>query len=129
MDVQSRRGFVRRGVADEHHLQPVGKLQSSVNPFVLGGANDVIHHHFYGRVSHSERRGRHQPAGEGETQFCFSQDSVLRSAGALEPGDVRDVCRDAFAATCRFDLHVNHAQIASVESEMCSRQSNISFIV
>lgn len=57
LDVQSRRGLVCCRVADEHHFQAVGELQPSVNPFVLRRANDVVHHHLYGRVGHFEGQG------------------------------------------------------------------------
>ena len=82
VDIQSSWGFICCWVTDEHRLQAIGELQSSVNPFVLRRANYVPKHPFHSWVGHFEWQGWHQPAVRG-IQFEFSQKTVLQCSEIL----------------------------------------------
>lgn len=62
VDIQSSRGFVSGRVTDQHGLQAIFELQTSVNPLVLWRANYITHLPLQRQVSHCGWRGWQQPA-------------------------------------------------------------------
>lgn len=128
LDVQSRWGLVCRWVADQHHFEAIGELQPSVNPFVLGRANDVIHHHLHGWVGHFERQGWRQPAAKGESGFfCLFRSLSCPACCSFRPvgQSVLSVCFvrqhhawQAVAAIRQFDLHVLYLPLSECNSNV-----------